>query len=88
MYEDGMFSSIQAFCDASDQIAFNNESSHMTRAVSSNVGHDYNSAVRSCASPLHRRNRFNGSETVETFVSASFLRCGLSRCRTPRVPQS
>ena len=42
MYEDGILSSTQTFCDASVHMAVNKESSHVTRAVSSNMGHDCN----------------------------------------------
>ena len=35
LYENGMFSSTQPFCDAADQVALDSESCHVTRAVSS-----------------------------------------------------
>ena len=44
--ENGMFSSTQPFCDTSDQKAVKKESSHVTRAMSSHVGHAHNSVVQ------------------------------------------
>ena len=60
-----MFLSTQTFWDASDQIAFNKESSHEMRAAS-NVGHYYNSD----ALPEHIKYPW-GLKIKATFLSIS-----------------